>query len=262
MLKIKPNQFYLPSGALITERPILYQTEMIQANLEDRKTQTRREIKNYPKGDQALDLGELYKHNPEYFFEISPFGRPGDLLWAKETAQFGNGKHYYKSDFTESLAAEASALGAKWTPSIHMPKAASRIWSMVEDIRVERVQEISEADAIAEGIDSAYSDIFKEWRYRDYFDGKRRSKAFAKFPDMAKQTGFGSMPWPDWRDPISSFNSLWLSINGKESWDSNPWVWVIQYRILSKTCRPSLEVISESYEDVVNHKSEIENQDA
>jgi hypothetical protein len=55
---------------------------------------------------------------------------------------------------------------------------------------------------------------------------------------MKKQTGFGSMPWPDWRYPVTSFSSLWQSIHGKDSWDANPWVWVISFKVLSTTGKP------------------------
>jgi hypothetical protein len=174
----------------------------------------------------------------------SPYGQPGDLLWVRETFCEWMGMYQYRSDTTDNESI------APWKPSIHMPKDASRLWLMVEEIRVERLQDITEEDAIAEGIDRFYSDLFKEWRYRDYFDGKRRTKAFSKFPKMAKLTGFGSMPWPDWRDPLSSFNSLWISINGQASWDANPWVWVIRYRLLSKTGRPSMDVIEKNYLEV------------
>jgi hypothetical protein len=245
-MKLKPNQFYLPSGALITERPILYQTEMIQANLNDLKTQTRREIKNYPKGDQALDLGELYKHNPEYFYKISPYGRPSDLLWARET--FGRPaldedltsvSFLYKADYIEPDWVKGALSSDHWKPYIHMPKAASRIWSMVEDVRVERLHDISKEDAIAEGVGR-----WVETRM------KSQPTHYKVYTDEDPEALYTS-------DPIDSYRTLWISINGQESWDANPWLWVIKYRILSKTGRPSLEVIERAYSEIVNPKSEI-----
>jgi hypothetical protein len=188
-----------------------------------------------------------------------PYGKPGDLLWVRETweslpvaissiystesTQVEN-RIKFKADCVDSFE--------RWKPSIHMPKGASRIWLMVESIGVEQVQDISEQDALAEGIEKAYSENFKEWRYKDYFDGKRRGKLFAQFPEMAKQTGFGSMPWPDWRDPVSSYSSLWLSIHGEASWRSNPWVWIIKFRVLSKKGRPTDEVIWENYSKITS----------
>jgi hypothetical protein len=276
MSKLRPNQFTLPSGAVITEIPLLFSTEMVRANLEDRKTQSRRprglkEINYAPELWILVDRVAGIKGGELHFgfgytiesLEVvkSPYGKPGDLLWFRETwnsihdaetDQFL--KYGYKADWSQGVTSHPKNKGI-WSPSIHMPKAASRIWAMVEDIRVERLQDISEEEAKAEGIEKHYSELFKEWRYRDYFDGKRRARAFAQFPEMAKQTGFGSMPWPDWRDPISSFNSLWLSINGRESWDANPWVWVIQYRILSKTGRPDLETIERNYLEVTGKEA-------
>lgn len=232
--KLKPNQFTLPSGPVITEIPVLYSTAMVQANMEDRKTQTRREVKNYPKGDQALDLGELYKHNPEYFYEISPYGRPGDMHWVRETWRVPNpyGKPRYL--FRATWESYDTGVDFKWKPSIHMPKAASRIWAMVEEIRVERLWDISKEDAISEGILPYPCPIGGEdvLGYKNYIQG--------------------NMPEP----PVISFHSLWVSINGFDSWDTNPWVWVIKYRILSKTGRPDLGLIEYNYWDIVTPKSE------
>lgn len=100
-------------------------------------------------------------------------------------------------------------------PSIHMPKEAARIWLQVEDVRVERLHDISENDAINEGIDrrlepSAPNGI----HYKHYLKDK----------------------WGP--SPKHSFETLWHSINGKESWDNNPWVWVISFKVLSTTGRP------------------------
>lgn len=224
-MKLKPNQFYLPSGALITELPILFQTEMVKAILEGRKTQTRRHIKGQPTGDDAINLKDVFNHNPEYFYEICKYGKPGDLLWAKETwAPLGekpNHNWIYKSDVSQPYF--------KWKPSIHMPKAASRIWLMIEDIRVERVQEISQIDAQAEGIEPVT--IHGEIKWKRYDEG-----LCTEYPTI-------------------SFKTLWISINGEESWQSNPWVWVIKYRILSKIGRPSLEVIEKNYLEVTSSPS-------
>lgn len=119
-----------------------------------------------------------------------------------------------------------------------MPKEAARIFLKVTNVRVERLQDISEDDAIAEGIDRFENTLFNETRYKDYTDGKRRDKEFNQYPETAKQIGyshFGGNPWPDWRDPISSFQTLWQSINAKKHpWDSNPWVWVYEFERIEK----------------------------
>jgi hypothetical protein len=120
-----------------------------------------------------------------------------------------------------------------------MPKAASRIWSMVEDVRVERLHDISKEDAIAEGVGR-----WVETRM------KSQPTHYKVYTDEDPEALYTS-------DPIDSYRTLWISINGQESWDANPWLWVIKYRILSKTGRPSLEVIERAYSEIVNPKSEI-----
>lgn len=240
MTKLKPNQFYL-AGHLITERPILFQTEMVQANMEDRKTQTRRtkglDHVNDPEyqksitlmkmgynvdGDRSLQIfknGDVLNHT----FIKPPYGKPGDLLWVREASIYAenlfppqNPQWVYKADYETSI-------GIRWKPSIHMPKSGARLWLMVEDIRVERVQDITETDAIAEGIKLSYV--------------SNGVPAWIRYDGYAKTTTY----------PVVSFWSLWASINGEASWDTNPWVWVVQYRILSKTGRPSDDTILENY---------------
>ncbi|MDD4374197.1 MAG: hypothetical protein PHG67_09795 [Bacteroidales bacterium] len=213
------------------EHPILFSTEMVRAILSHRKTQTRRLVKNVP---IHFNLKAMYEHSPAYIHSQCSFGRPGDLLWVRESFNWIDEEKTrvnYKAQYTYPEY-------HKWKPSIHMPKLAARIWLEITDVRVERLQDISDEDAIAEGIETFHSGPYNEMRYRDYFDGKRRSKYFDQFPEMKKQTGFGSMPWPDWRYPVTSFSSLWQSIHGKDSWDANPWVWVISFKVLSTTGKP------------------------
>jgi hypothetical protein len=253
MPKLKPNQFYL-SNHLITELPIIFQTEMVQAKLEDRKNQTRRTRGLDVPADLVFDKIEYspghWPKKPWHFkkkrFDINgedyyetvadfncPYGKPGDLLWVKET--FG---HFYdddgqyvafKADFHPN---DSFSVDARWRPSIHMPKEASRLWLMVEEIRPERVQDISEEDAINEGLDTScdprLSVLFRNYLSPRYMEDRN-----------------------DWdnhfTDPIESFKSLWISINGPASWKSNPFVWRIKYRILSKTGRPDDETILNNY---------------
>lgn len=271
MTKLRPNQFTLSSGAIITEIPLLFSTPMIQANLEGRKSQTRRTrgletinenpdlwtredakttllYQSFKDFDDKVNWAPLFEfikttgqeEDKTYF--IRPRQKPGDLLWFRETCANLNGDfpgHAPYNVFKADIQIENQHGPVTWKPSIHMPKAASRIWAMVKDIRVERVQDISEDDAIAEGIEPTFnSPIIKYRRYKDYGD----------------ETSVSVLP-------KTSFQSLWISINGIESWKSNPWVWVIQYRILSKTGRPSLDTIAEAYDEVVNQKSKIVNQD-
>lgn len=263
MAKLRPNQFHLPSGALITELPILYQTEMVQAILADRKSQTRRDrnldhINNKPDNWTVAWVGDTlnHKHTPnitglmcfgvmfqhkEYpkrlDFVKSPFGKPGDLLWSKETWQTTFENEAWKPIYRANGGYWMEDDGPMpWKPSIHMRKKYSRIWLMVEDIRVERLQDISEADAIAEGIEEISTKYGYDFDiYKDY-------------------TGF----MPDgYQAPRYSFKSLIISIYGEKFWNSNPWLWVIRYRVLSKTGRPSMEVIEQAYSEIVHPKSQI-----
>jgi len=270
MPKLRPNQFTLPSGKVISEIPLLFQTEMVKAILDGRKTQTRRtrgldEINKHPEywnrdGNPMKNIcrfwnSRLSDPNPlriefgfkQYSFHDgetttyinSPYGKPGDLLWVRESFQ-KTSRFYYKADFSEQIARKASASGATWKPSIHMPKSACRIWLMVESIGVERVRYICGDDAIAEGV-QYISGIDLHWDgWRDY---------------ELKEIQLG----PHYTFPSLSFQSLWKSINGKSSWDSNPWVWVIKFRVLSKTGRPSEELIAEHHQQIASPRSSSRN---
>lgn len=163
----------------------------------------------------------------------SPFGKPGDLLWVRETwgqpyleEDLANCKYLYKADWNAINQVKQALVGERWKPSIHMPKKASRIWLMIEDIRVERVQEVSQIDAQAEGIEPVTLHGESKW--------KRYDEGFCT------------------EYPTISFKTLWYSINGEESWKANPWVWVIQFRALSTTGKPSDEVIQANYKEVRN----------
>ncbi len=253
-MKLKPNQFLLPSGALITERPIPYITPMVQANLEDRKTQTRRTKEfdgmNYCPDEFTLIRMQVYPNGSlnavfEYEGELgsvkSPYGKPGDLLWVKEAHREMKKGCDYKSDYPDRT-------NFRWTPSMLMPKSASRIWAMVEAIRVERVQDISEQDAIAEGVEETI--VFDD----SYPNDKSKSISFFKSYLTDYWGAFGNVAGDREEEhdgAKKSFQTLWISIDGEKSWNANPWVWVIQYRILSKTGRPSLDVIAEAYDQVM-----------
>lgn len=198
------------------EHPILFSADMVRAILEGRKTQTRRIMKPQPhplvqaveRHNKSTYLGKI--HLNEWQNEIRggwkcPYGESGELLWVRET--FTNDANnqekpiwVYKADAPNYTLNS----GQRWKPSIHMPRIASRITLEIEDIRAERLQDISEEDAIAEGIE-----IFGiAW------------KIYHKNHDYYTQ------------EPIIAYKSLWQTINGWESWDQNPWVWVIKFKII------------------------------
>ncbi|HRZ96023.1 MAG TPA: hypothetical protein P5084_00590 [Paludibacter sp.] len=214
-------------------KPILFSNEMVQAILAGRKTQTRRILKVkgcrefVPDPTWSLEDCEKWGAKPKY--------EPGDILWVRETCGTTAIGNMYKASV---CSPDVNKPLSGWKPSIHMPKEAARIFLKVTNVRVERLQDVSEDDAVAEGIDRFENTLFNEMRYKDYTDGKRRDKDFNRYPEMAKEIGyshFGGNPWPDWRDPISSFQTLWQSINAKKHpWESNPWVWVYTFKRIEK----------------------------
>ena len=207
---------------MTTGKPILFSAPMVRAILEGRKTQTRRIVKKY--------IGEGTRDNPLRMDLIKcPYGQTGGALWVRET--FRSNKKYfigYKADgscgvFFQNGAGSRYFLkhgqmtgggcppkdgtqygirkyGDCWKPSIHMPRWASRITLEIKDIRVERLQGISEEDAKAEGCVSTAI----ENKAGDDYSGAYASENFAE---------------------------LWQSINGPDSWDANPWVWVVEFKV-------------------------------
>lgn len=139
-------------------KPILFNTEMVRAILEGRKTCTRRVIKlpenmdGIPvgkSGDSSNPLGFMYPgciKRPQYL--------PGDILYVRETWHKGLERYIYRADYsdTEKFYRGGKEIEMKWHPSIHMPKEAARIWLKVADVRVERLQEMWASDVPKEGI--------------------------------------------------------------------------------------------------------------
>jgi len=137
------------------ERPILFSAPMVRAILEGRKTQTRRVVKMRDCGGRVgwfgsdIDDVEWVVNAATRGTGVSPYGKPGDRLWVRETFARSMGKGYlYRA--TDGDLGPYHATG--WKPSIHMPRIASRILLEVVSVRVERLNNISEADAVAEGV--------------------------------------------------------------------------------------------------------------
>jgi hypothetical protein len=232
------------------ERPILFSTEMVKAILEGRKTMTRRVIKPQPSDDWMQNAKgicpslRMYRSNGEQMFWLSngglgeitpPYGKPGDVLWVRETFRLCQPygpeslSYMYKDGHIGESAIDGNEYKYndydRWRPSIHMPKVAARIWLEITDIRVERLKMISEVEAMKEGIDISHSDVIGD-RYKDYVsDSSEYGHSDHDFPTVAR--------------PYESFETLWISINGEESWVSNPWVWVISFKVLSTSGKPS-----------------------
>lgn len=192
-------------------KPILFSTDMVRAILEDRKSQTRRIIKPQPKIIKRPISGEYFFYNG-----VKAKYNVGDILWVRETFReieqdFGTPRFEYR-------ASEKINLTDKWKPSIFMPFSACRIFLKIIDIRVERLQNINNSDALEEGIEwkIKYPDEYPDTKYyRDYMF-KDRFAAGISFKAN------------------HSFKSLWEKINGRESWQKNPFVWVIEFEKTEK----------------------------
>lgn len=192
------------------ERPILFSAPMVRAILDGRKTQTRRVAKPV----KHPDLGNLHDasvlaREPQHVIERAcPYGQVGDRLWVRETHLAWWSLNPEAPDgprvFSHVAAFKADGYelepGEKWIPAIHMLRKASRIDLEITGVRVERLNDISEADAIDEGTEPL-------------------------------KTADGRYDWTvKPRGPIGDFKALWESINGAGSWEANPWVWVIGFK--------------------------------
>ena len=208
------------------ERPILFSAPMVRAILAGTKTQTRRIMK--PRKDRAIgcDLAchELAGEVNAGDYMNAPWA-PGDRLWVRETHAVVPRTAYAWSYGVEQVIRpdddhdaaifragwDRSSSGFSWRPSIHMPRWASRITLEVTGVRCERLRDISEADAQAEGVERTVTG-----------DGWRR------YADPSWE----AVGLPPFADARSSFRSLWEHINGTGSWDANPWIWVVSFRRL------------------------------
>lgn len=215
------------------EKPILFNTDMVKAILEGRKTCTRRIIKSQPKAcNHEQYEGAEWKNEPtqwgvdedgHYYCTLCGNGHSfaettsgikgiklpykiGDVLWVRETWQEWTDGYAYKvgGNYPQSFI-------DKWKPSIHMPRAAARIFLRVSNIRIERLQDISEEDAIKEGCNGVKCE--KEHDYTlDESCGYCNNSGYIEPPQL-------------------QFLYLWDSVYAKQGngWSDNPWVWVIEF---------------------------------
>jgi len=234
----------------IKQKPILFSASMVRAILDGRKTVTRRPVKGLKTDNPVVDafddsplIGACWDIGGPVI--RSPYGLPGDRLYARETFMDLQGtgvehrpdpngplqRYAYRADCpTGSHSDEARKdFGLKWKPSIHMPRAACRILLEITAVRVERLQDITEAQAMAEG---------------------------CFFTDYGRKCGHGGNGWQEvgdcpapkeyhpqrdgwmWDSTTSheqclgsarnAFGNLWNSTGG--DWDANPWVWVVEFK--------------------------------
>lgn len=227
----------------MTERPILFSPPMVRAVLDGRKTQTRRPVKN-PDYFACLTGDCPHQQQAECNADLArraPYGSPGDQLWGREAfcacgygqandgmtsrqsgervkiseadyAVLKDGAQKHRSGkFTPGLAEYAP--GAfdyiKWRPGIHMPRWASRITLGITDVRVERLNDITEADALAEGV------VWSERWQAFVVPGVEHPNK--DFPVLSRATA------------REMYAALWDTINGSGEWLGNPWVWVVSF---------------------------------
>lgn len=230
----------------IRERPILFSAPMVQAIQAGRKTQTRRLVKLRDFGPSSTPgydwcfrrkdgCWEEYT-TADLIAKHCPYGVIGDRLWVRETFRYvdfeclpglngqdvrWNAAVEYR-DGVRGLRTDnvdpSTRLG--WRPSIHMPRWASRILLEITDVKVERLNDISEADAIAEGA----RDWLNGLDGRTYDNAEKQACRFTKVLDP--QAGMMSSR--------GAFATLWESLHGKGSWAANPWLWVITFREVGK----------------------------
>jgi len=237
------------------ELPMLYNTDMILAKMDGRKTQTRRPIKVpsswiFTGDSRTRDIPRpAIKYDDRIWFqwaehfasggiqsERCPW-KPGDILYARETWDYAEdelGRHDKKTkgDCFGKFLYKANGDGnhGRWRPSIHMPKEAARIWDRVVDVRVERLQDISEEDAIAEGAQHfphiPVGPITSSMNARPERWSMESSKDTDSCVSSAKWAFAGYI------DKISP------AMNGNRIWAANPWVWVVKTETLSTTGKP------------------------
>ncbi|EHA9179289.1 hypothetical protein ABN68_001587 [Salmonella enterica subsp. enterica serovar Adabraka] len=208
----------------MNERGMIFNGEMVRAILEGRKTQTRRPVKPQPELTErsgfswngvVFGSGSDDRETNRNFAHVKcPFGKPGDRIWVRETwAEAGASApdlKLYRANYPAHVPTHYEnvppAEDVRWTPSIHMPRWASRITLEITDVRVERLHNISERDSLREGL------------FQLPASGRYCLQPGMQYFGMASHSAKEVYSW------------LWASIYGEESWAANPWVWVIEFK--------------------------------
>lgn len=190
-------------------RPILFNSEMVRAILDERKSCTRRLVKPEPQGYFEVNEEPLYIYDTDgNQGKITPPYHPGDILYVRETwckyddDHIIDGRKYaYKADVSPISEEARKKFGYRWHPSIHMPKEATRIWLKVIEVRVERLRDITETQAQAEGCNSGLL--------------TGACTARGQFEDL-------------WNSTIKKFDL------DRYGWNASPWVWAIEFERCEK----------------------------
>ncbi|AVX90040.1 hypothetical protein PkP19E3_17775 [Pseudomonas koreensis] len=193
----------------VKERPILFSAPMVRAILEGRKTVTRRAVK-FPFIDRAVGC-ELSGNEigPEEIRNNCPYGVAGQRLWVRETHADIGCRLTYRADLDDGAHCKV----AKWTPAIHMFRKHSRILLEITDVRVERLQDISEGQAVDEGL---------------IWEGVKDGQTYWNHTDHRYPPGSHQQLSVSGTDAVSAFRNLWKSTGG--DWEANPWVWVVEFK--------------------------------
>lgn len=214
----------------MAEKPILFAAPMVRAILGGAKTQTRRVavktsqprnvfISDFDAAECKIEIEN--KISGTRSWKSCPYGHPGDRLWVREaffdTTPYSNAPLFQGRAHPIAYRADGEVIGChKWRPSIHMPRTASRILLEITAVRVERLQDISEADAVSEGLTVCHG-VDEGGRYAGYhWDQQSEDDTL-------------------WPDATVTYRHLWESINGPASWAANPWVWVIEFKRLEQS---------------------------
>lgn len=211
------------------ERPILFSAPMVRALLAGQKTQTRRAFSkrmidtmynaaHMGEVSYFIDHGVMHENDLSYVLDFCPYGKQGDQLYVRETwspdfsGHYPYDKYWFAADDdrTRDIEVRDGVRGIfspesgvhvpfRWRPSIHMPRGASRLDLKIINVRVERLNDCSVSDALAEG-------VFTWWR------------------EIEQSAS-------DHPAPPAIYRDLWESINGAGSWAANPWVWVVEFAL-------------------------------
>ncbi len=196
------------------ERPIIFSGPMVRALLDCRKTMTRRVVKPQPEPfwtaaySDRDEIGEQWwlqvgkeRHKHDGLLGRCPYGEVGSRLWVREAWAIrdyhGGSQYIYRQ--SSPLALNGNGQPLRWRPSIHMPRAASRLTLEITAVRVERVQDITDEDALREGV------VADRGQGETWYEGKTRG----------------------------IFARLWDTIHGDGAWDRNDWVWVIEFKVVA-----------------------------
>ncbi|UGQ37929.1 hypothetical protein LSO07_08630 [Janthinobacterium sp. PLB04] len=211
------------SGKLtVKEGPMLFSAPMVRALLDGSKKQTRRIMKPQPvpipgepgkhwwpsnAAQSMMRVEDGFQKHPGIFDDACPHGQPGNRIWVRETFCLDDDGHeewpVFRADGAKLPQRQPTRKPARWTPSIHMPRAASRILLEIVSVRVERLNDCSEADALAEGVKAEPCD---------------HVRLSCEEIGCCGPTAKGM------------YAALWDHINGAGAWADNPWVWVIEFK--------------------------------